>query len=256
MFVNSQPRILDLKRHELESLGFDVLVETQYKRALQHLNQSLSKGKPIAHVLTSVEPGNKSCMDFIEQLKSDTYRATFKLIAATRNQEIHLRSAGYSQERNFYFVDKPVGLFELEYTLYNVDEFSTEEPSAGHVIVFCREDRISASLNQAIKNSPANVKLGKPSDIESVLLMEANQVVIIDYDSLDDVDDLVLNIRNFETVQGRKFYMPIIGFSSYKSETDEKIYILGLDDFIDQAHNTKKSFEKTVAYWSSLYESP
>jgi len=67
LLVASNPAILDLKRQETEALGFNVLTELRFNKALGVLEQSIKSDTPIEHVLIYHEQTNQ-CDELLAKL--------------------------------------------------------------------------------------------------------------------------------------------------------------------------------------------
>ncbi len=259
LLVHNHPRIVDIKRQELDALGFNVFTETQYKRAVQTLQNSYKFQTPIESVIFYSEPDVDAVITFCQTLlDTDDLKYTKKIAAATRQQQNDLRHAGFDETHGFYFVDKPTGLFEIEslfYQLYKQDE-SAELAAAAeacNVILFSKEPEAVEKLGQKIENICGDITLlAKPSQLNDTLLSSGGMLVMIDCDTDDDVSDVVSAIRKQEQAKAAESYLPIIGFSRNRIAFEDYAYELGLDDYIDLTHNPKKTLKSTLAYWSTL----
>src|SRR5690606_4511371 len=127
LLVHHNPRIVDVKRRELESLGFNVTTETQFRRVVQVLLNSYRSEKPIESVLYSFEVGQEEPLEFHLQLKEHTeLRYVNQLIATSRFQQTQLEGLGFNISEWVYLVDKPTGLFELEFAFHEMYGIDTE----------------------------------------------------------------------------------------------------------------------------------
>ena len=258
LLVHSKPRIVDIKRQELDALGFNVFTETQFKRAYQTLLNSYKFQNPIQSVIYYVEPEAKGIKEFSEALKKDDkLKFTQKLVAATRDQQKNLRRNGFNEEEGFYFVDKPTGLFELESAfmdMYRERNPDDEKEDLGvRVILCCEEERLHKDLKVELDKLVCSIELVSEYDaLSATITLDNKEIILVDYDSQEDVSVIVDTVRDIECKNKTENYIPIIGISAFKSEMEEDIYELGLDDFVDLAHNSKKSLDATVKYWKSL----
>ena len=246
LFAHSKPRIVDIKRQELDALGFNVFTETQYKRAFQTLMNSYKFQKPIESILYYYEPDTEQVEEFSNLLRSEEkLKYTQKLVAATRDQQDVMRAAGYDESSGFFYVDKPMGLFELESTFTSifdrkqVDDYS---PHNRNVYLFCDKNNLDERLEKVLDDLGCTIKKVAPnSNLDELLLLDGNELLLLDYDSLENVGETVDWVREHEDKCGCANYLPLIGVSAFKSEMEEDIYELGLDDFVDLAHNAKKN---------------
>ena len=255
LLVHSKPRIVDIKRQELDALGFNVFTETQPKRAHQTLLNSYKFQNPIESLFFYIEPDVKGVTEFCELLKSDeNLKFTNKLLAATREQQIGIRSKGFSEECGFYFVDKPTGLFELESTFMEIYRDKNSEQSLDITIILsCEKAGIDKRLEQVLAQAQCEViSVTETDKLCQIIQFSGKEILLVDYDSQTDVGAIVDTVRNSECENHTENFIPVIGVSAYKSEMEEDIYELGFDDFVDLAHNAKKTLSATIRYWSSL----
>ncbi len=255
LLVHSKPRIVDLKRQELDALGFNVFTETQYKRALQTLLNSYKFQNPIESIFFYVEPDVKGVTEFCETLKiEENLKFTNKLVAASRDQQNDLRQKGFTESDGFFYVDKPTGLFELESTFMEIyKDQDTKSVLDIKLILCCQKDGIDKRLEKELKQTQCHFDTVTESDkLSKCIELSGKEILLVDYDTQPDVVSVVDTVRNIECENDILNFIPIIGVSAYKSEMEEDIYELGFDDFVDLAHNSKKTLEATLCYWKSL----
>lgn len=260
LLVHNHPRIVDIKRQELDALGFNVFTETQYKRAVQTLQNSYKFQSPIESVIFYSEPDVDAVITFCETLReTEELKYTKKIAAATRQQQSDLQRSGFDESHGFYFVDKPTGLFEIEslfHHLYKEDDAvdtATVTPNC-NVILFSKEAEAVTKLGEKIETICGDITvLESPAALSDTLKQaDAATLLMIDCDTDDDVSEVVHVIRAQEQAAAAESYMPIIGFSRSRVSFEDYAYELGLDDYIDLTHNPKKTLKSTLAYWSTL----
>lgn len=259
LLVHSHPRIVDIKRQELDALGFNVFTETQHKRSIQTMLNSHKFQNPIENLIFYSDPDSDSVSGFCELLKqTPELKYTKKIAAATRAQQTELRQQGYSEVDGFYFVDKPTGLFEVEslfHELYLFENFSSKKTESSYQLVLISEENtLESALYAQIKEiCPRIIVINHQGQIEEQLSEEAEyRITLIDCDANDDVAGLVHSIREFEKNSGVDSYMPILGLSRGREAFEDFAYELGLDDYVDLTHNPKKTLKSTLSYWSTL----
>ncbi len=258
LLVHSHPRIVDIKRQELDALGFNVFTETQYGRAIQTLENSYKFQTPIESLIFYSDADAEAVIDFCESLKQiQELRFTKKIAAATRTQQTLLREKGYDESYGFYFVDKPTGLFEIEslfHELYHLDEQESGVNETNKVLLFTGDSGESARMSAQFDDICRDFTFIDSNTPLKETFSEQNnyQIVLIDCDTNDDVADLVSNIRTYEAKLSKDVYMPILGLSRGKEAFEDFAYELGLDDYIDLTHNPKKTLKSTLSYWTTL----
>jgi len=280
LLVHNNPRIVDLKRQELDALGFDVFTETQYKRAVTTLVNSYKFQSPIESLLFYLEPDNQAVVTFCESLlEVPEIKYTRKIGAATRAQQDVMRKYGFDETKGFFYVDKPTGLFEVESMFYHLLKHRDAEQQGVPLIkdlvlitgVPDENSKLSNETKQLeqdfhtinakpLRTPVASSDSGQDSaglsyDIVGIIgelsKMECN-IVLIDCDCLQDLASVVEAIRTHETEVQVENYMPIIGVSSSQKELEDTAYEVGLDDYVDLTYNPKKTLSNTLQYWSTL----
>lgn len=261
LLVHNHPRIVDLKRQELDALGFNVYTETQYKRAYQTLVNSYKFQNPIESLLFYFEPDEKAVLQFCEMLvESPELKYTKKICASSRKQQELLMSSNFDEQLGFYYVDKPTGLFEVESICHQLF-MDTEEELASNIriksLLFCTiKESLSSEITKDIAKVINNAEFAEnEEEITKALGSLENKVnaVLIDCDKFENVTQVVKLIRDHEQQTRADAFLPIIGMSR-KASLEDSAYELGLDDFVDLTNNTKKRLSNTLSYWSTLLE--
>lgn len=266
LLVHHNPRIVDVKRRELESLGFNVTTETQFRRAVQVLLNSYRSEKPIESVLYSFEVGQEEPLEFHLQLKEHTeLRYVNQLIATSRFQQTQLEGLGFNISERVYLVDKPTGLFELEFAFHEMYGIDTEgdaqivgiEHGPGReldLIMFSQHDSTEGRIRQ--KLAELNFKMTGVSDKKQLLdaiAVGMPEVILLDCEGNDDLTDIMSLIRTFEIDQAVDDFVPILGFGSTSVLPDGvSVYEVGLDDYIETSSEQRK-LSSVVKYWATLH---
>jgi len=260
LLVHNNPRIVDIKRQELDALGFNVFTETQYKRATQTLQNSYKFQNPIGSLVFYLEPDNQSVIDFCEALlEYPELKYTHKIGAATRKQQDVMRKYGFGEDSGFYYIDKPSGLFELESVFHqiykldsNADDGKLPDDNVKVALLTHESDSDSQSKLQ-VGDVRHQVDFIEGTDrLLAALKTDAYQIVMLDCDCYQEIAEVVERVRGYEADSESEGYMPILGISRSKADIEDSAYELGLDDYIDLAHNPKKTLKSTIAYWSTL----
>ncbi len=263
LLVHNHPRIVDLKRQELDALGFNVFTETQYKRAITTLENSYKFQNPIGSLLFYIEPDNQAVINFCELLLDvSEFKYTNKIGAATRRQQRVLRDYGFDESRGFYYVDKPTGLFEIEsmfHRIYQQNDDGEEQDvtksknRCANIVFFTKEPQGGSKAGREASKVKTHAEfVDSKQALFDILKNKHFNIVLIDCDLQTEIATLVGEIRDFETKNGPEGYMPIIGYSSTGSEIESSAYELGLDDYIDLSNSTNKTLKSLVLYWSTL----
>lgn len=262
LLINSSPRILDLKRQELDALGFEVFTETKLKRALQTLQNSYKFQKPIKSLIYYIEPGKDAAQDFTRSLAElPEMKYTNKIVAATRKQQQYMRGEGFDESQSFFYVDKPLGLFEFESIFYAVfnktsDELTDREGESGSnlsIALYSQCEEHEAKVPSAIHR--VGFEFTSQTDADGLVAQlgrDKPEIILLDCDNADNIANVVRAVRDFEIANKVEAYTPIIGLSTCEEAIEHYAYELGLDDYVDLTHNAKKSLKATINYWSTL----
>lgn len=259
MLVHSSPAIVDIKRQELDALGFSVVTETQHKRAKQTLLQALKQGKVIENIIFYYEPYNAESVRFISEIhKADELKYINKIIASTPVQQSELIKQKIDNDHNFYFVNKPVGLFELESTFDAIfSENSSDEDESDFENVILYDDIERESIGRRLNLSSLTESSCKIVDsIDSLKeKLHTASVIVIPCDGGIDVSSVVNAVRHQEqkvSIDDDCEFIPIVGVSSGDKKEGLSAFETGVDDFIDLSSSATKTLDSSLNYWESL----
>lgn len=258
LLVHSNPSLVDIKRQELDALGFTVTTETQHKRAKSLMSQSIKQGNAIENIIFYHEDGNEYYDVFLEELVlADDLRYINKIIAATPGQQKQLIDMKIDDSRGFFFVAKPVGLFELESTfdfIFNREPVDTEVNNSNRssVLVFTANPISDVKISQEIESLAwPLITLSDINHIEKVLPDICAVIIPCNIDQ--DILSIITKIRDLEPSASVDYeYLPILGVGNGCNEAEICAFEVGLDDYINLASNTSKSLMLSLTYWYSL----
>ena len=255
LLMHTSPRVVDIKRQELDALGFNVFTETQFKRAIQTLLNSYKFQTPIESVLFYVEPGNDEYKAFSNTLvEQSELKFVHKLVSVTNQQQQLMRNLGFDESEGFHFVNKPTGLFELDIAFQSIFVDSSEEidKKACKIFVFTQSKQMLRALN----NLDYDIEfVDSISKLQDQLSFNYNEILLIEYTDQSGVSDIIDNVRQKELdLRGSEIdnFLPIIGISSDAASPSDCIYETGLDDFIYLKESNQNDIKKIINYWSTL----
>lgn len=262
LLMHNSPRIVDLKRQELDALGFNVFTETQFKRALQTLQNSYKYQNPIESLIFYLEPDNQSVISFCESIvEVNELKFTNKIMAATRKQQVVMRKNGFDESLGFYFVDKPTGLFELEsifHQIYKQRDEGAEVVLRPNVqecktVILAKPESDDVRLAQEAESLGIGVEIvDSMSALLGVIRDTQHTIVVIDCDAYDNIVEIVEQVRETERELARETLLPVIGLSVSEKSVESSAFESGIDDFVDVVHNPKKRLSHTISYWATL----
>lgn len=261
LLVNSNPAILDLKRVELDALGFTIGTETHFKRAIPLLLNQVKAGTAVENVLVYHEPNNEESNNFIELLRDkDELKGINKIIVSSPEGQKQLEAHSINSKHGFYFVAKPLGLFELESTFDYIysnkgDEQALSRCRKGTIILVVEEgDGASLELPNACAGLPDQTVVTTPrSGLEVALVKSLNAIVVVPCSIGADVGKILNIIRSYEAkLATQERFIPIIGVGKDCSESEIAAFETGFDDYLNQSSDSSKNLRSILRYWRSL----
>lgn len=257
LLIHSNPRIVDIKRRELESLGFIVTTETQYRRAEQILVNSYKTESAIESVLFYAD--DDEAMEFNHKLiDHDQLRHTHQLIVASPVRQTVLREEGYLINDHVHFVDRPAGLFELEasyHMVYGQEGVVSKADDALNIITYTNSHELSRALSPALEGFGSAVS---HIDSEQALLSTFKKrapdidLVLIDTKHVPNFIRVIDDIREHEAKNNYDVFVPIVGIAETSDDISASAYEQGIDDFV-VLKQTHKNVEQLVRYWAALH---
>ena len=259
LLVGSNPAIVDIKRQELEALGFATSVETAFKRVKSTLVRQLDSGTPIENMLIFHQPDDADCSSLLQSLReAEQLRFVNKVISVSANSQKDLMKEGYLADLGFYYVAKPTGLFELESTFEFIlsskgNDEALSKMRSGTIIVAGEADDIDGvalDCNRLVSQKVVSVSKDK---LLKALEEAFNPMVVVPCGKQERAAEIVKVIRQYEDTDNKSAsFIPIIGVGEGLSEREVAAFEIGLDDYIDLASQRSKTLTSMLRYWRSL----
>lgn len=272
MLVHKSIRVQDIKRRELNALGFTVVTEATYKKAQAQLAASYKEGKPIEAVLYFVEEGDTEARDFnVALVEHPELRYTHQLIAGSQRQQRLLENQGYTLNEFVHLVNKPVGLFELETAFQTVyadkdddndealpaetleDATPLAKTRVAEILLISGRSSIQEYFQQ-LSNDDSAFKLHlceELDNLESLIKKLPLNSIVIDSDEHSELVPIVDGIRVVEATTDSELYLPVIAISDAASDQRIDVYELGIDDFVVVADDDK-TLRRRLLHWANL----
>lgn len=257
LFIHSNARIVDIKRRELEALGFVVTTETQHRRAEQTLLNSYKTESAIESVLFYAD--DEEAMEFNHRLANhDQLRHTHQLIVSSPKRQTKLLEDGYIKNDHVHFVDRPAGLFELEcayHMVYGQESTINKPDTELSIISYTAKETPNEALNNAlVPFGEAVCVINSEQNLLSTFKKEAPNIdlVLIDTQQVPNYIRVIDEIREHEAKNNYEVFVPIVGIAQTESDVSSSAYEQGIDDFVvlDQKH---KNTEQLIRYWAALH---
>jgi len=262
LFATNSAQIASIKRDELDALGFTTHTETHFKKVAPVLTQQIRSGNAVENILIYHDAKDEHCVRLMEDLKeADELRGLNKIIASSEDVHVELIKAGYTEESNFFFVPKPLGLFELESTfdyMYGIkgDEDALRLCKKGTVIIVGNDDA-TKGVSLHCEDLP-NQKIIR-SDIQSLeknLAMAFNIMVVVPcFESEPPMAalDIIRQFEERERQSDNDTFVPVIGVGDRGcSCKDIAAFEIGFDDYIEMDSARSANITSTLRYWRSI----
>lgn len=260
LLVGSNPAIVDIKRQELDALGFSTSIETLYKRVKPALTNQLEAGTPIENVLVYHKSDSVGCNELLETLR-DNEKLKFinKIISVSAQAQEQLIQDGFNASNGFYFVAKPTGLFELESTfefiqLSKGNDQALSKMGKGTIIVVGEDaSDVEVIAKKCRRLEKQKIVQTSTEKLASVLSEAFNPMAIIPCSQSNNVAEIVRIIRQHESeALENNAFIPIIGVGDGIEEGDLAAFEIGLDDYINLSSQRSKTLASMLRYWRSL----
>lgn len=261
LLINSHAGLVDIKRQALEALGFTVVAETQYERAINILLSNAQLEKPIEAVVYYFEGEGEEALAFNNALQEHPELGFIKqIIAASSTQKVHLAKLFYKKTQPVFIVNKPMGLFELEsafhmaYAETNNKDFGiefTKHPDPCRLHIVSNSHKNVSSLSKVFKHY--QLKLVSFNNEKALLesLSERPDVILLDISDRKKARNLINEIRNLESDSGSETLVPLLGFTDEAQETCSA-YDIGIDDRVELG-DSPDELVSLLHYWGTLH---
>jgi len=263
LLVHGNAAIVDIKRQELEALGFTVITETQYKRAINVLLNNSRHQRPVEAVVYYFEGEGNEAFEFHEAIgKNAELRFVRQVVAASKAQKALFEKRRTQQLENIYTVAKPVGLFELESTFHlaygnfidtlseGAGSFQNKNKSRGVIHCFSESSATNKSVCEKLSLEHMQVRTFSNPDAMLESLGDSPDVVLLDLSKRAVIKNLVQSLREAEQKSTAEFYVPIIGLE-VKEDKNKKDFEPGVDDKVDLLSDDQEAIS-TIHYWTTL----
>ncbi len=261
LLVNANATLVDMKRQALEALGFALVTETQYERALTVLLDSAKRDKPIEAVVYYFEDEGKEALEFHKSISAHKELHFVKqIIAVSSLQKAKLARRFKSNVQPVFLLNKPMGLFELESTFHRVfadknDEDTSLEfnshPNKCKLYVTSDSEELLNTAVQTLKHKQLEIQVFK--DVEQLLkaLPENPDVILMDVADRKEARTAISKIRKVERENSIETLVPILGVTKESRETCTD-YDMGIDDKVE-LDDTPNEVISLLHYWGTLH---
>lgn len=250
LLIHSNPRWLDHKRAELDTMGFAVQTVSQYRKAMQVLADAVAEGKAIEWVVYNAASGDEQPVQFCNDLLSHAdLKYVHQFVICSDIGKKFFADRMMQPSPMVHFVAKPAGIFEFETAaraMLDSYDNDTEATNGG--------PRRIAWLGQGapIDNarlSSADLQINKIQDLRAIpkLLEEEDLQLVVVENNGDDAQSINA-IRKFEQKHQREKLVTILGVGPAKAEA--AMLESGVDHFID-VESLVTGDIRDLRYWSN-----
>lgn len=239
MLIHHNPRWLDHKRLELDTMGFEVETASNYKRGLQELSNAVTAGTPFDLVVYYAAPGNENSVQFCNELiSSNELRHLHQFVVCSAMGGKFFRERVVQMTPLIHFVQKPAGFFEFDLSFSGVFELQSAPLNES---LATNTDEHLKILWVALGKNFDNAKLydsgavdihrvGELKQVSKHLDQNIYDVAIVEYTGGDNLEGIGA-IRDFERSREAESLLPIIGVGPL--EIQQEMLACGADHVVD-----------------------
>ncbi|HEY6529194.1 MAG TPA: sensor histidine kinase [Cellvibrionaceae bacterium] len=253
LLLHPNPRLLDIKRHELDAMGFVVFTETQLKKAFNKIEEAVTQGQAFDAIVYYLEADDNETIEFAEAILARPDLRFIKqlaLISASSlasNSITSLRSAS-----NFHMIMRPAGVFELEIHLQPLISKITPGDVAfiSPQVLLYNPDKKQQSHKQWLTQFAVVTEVNTIESLFEYLQAHTVSIIACVIDVLGMSEHMLLQLRNFERERQQEFFTPVVGVGT--ADQAQNAYRIGVDHFLnrDDAGHTQAH---ELIYWRDVF---
>lgn len=251
LLIHSNPRWLDHKRADMDTMGFAVQTVSQYRKAMQVLVDAVAMGKAIEWVVYNAASGDNQPVQFCNDLLSHAdLKYVHQFVICSEIGKKFFADRMMQPSPLVHFVAKPAGIFEFETAATAMlDSYDNEaEPTVWgpRRVVWLGQ---GSAIDNARLGGSADLQIDKIQDLRTIpkLLEEEDLQLIVVENNSDDAESINA-IRTFERKHQREKLVTILGVGPAKAES--AMLEKGVDHFID-VESLITGDIRDLRYWSN-----
>ncbi|MEY4590271.1 MAG: hypothetical protein RL497_2347 [Pseudomonadota bacterium] len=253
LLTHPNPRLLDIKRHELDAMGFVVFTETQLKKAFTKIEHALNQGQAFDAIVYYLEAHDHETIEFADAILA---RADLKFI----KQLALISPASLSEEsikhlhntQNIHLIPRPAGIFELEINLQPLISKITQGDVAFITpeVLLYNPDKKQTAPKQWLNQFAIVTEINSEDVLFEHLQRHKVAVITCVIDPLGMSEQMLLQLRNFEQTRQQEFFIPVVGMGT--ADQAYKAYQIGVDHFLNTEQNSHTQVHELL-YWSEVF---
>lgn len=251
LLIHSNPRWLDHKRAELDTMGFAVQTVSQYRKAMQVLADAVAMGKAIEWVVYNAASGDDQPVQFCNDLLSHAdLKYVHQFVICSDIGKKFFVDRMMQPSPTVHFVAKPAGIFEFETAataMLDSYDNDTEATNGGpRRIAWLGQ---GSAIDNARLGASADLQINKIQDLRAIpKLLEDEDLQLIVVENNGDDAESINAIRKFEQKHQREKLVTILGVGPAKAEA--AMLESGVDHFID-VESLVTGDIRDLRYWSN-----
>lgn len=255
MLIHHNPRWLDHKRLELDTMGFDVQIATHYKKGLQELGRAVTAGSPFDLVVYYTTPGDESSVEFCNDvLSSQDLRQIQQFVVSSSMGKKFFQERILQLAPTIHSIEKPAGFFEFDLSFsavfeLQVPQFEESETAQRQESLKVIWVALGKDFNNATLYNDSSIDIhcvGELKQIDKYLAGNHYDLAIVEY-SVSEKYQAVAAVREFERSAGAESLVPILGVGPDEVQQDMLAY--GADHVVD-IDSLLAGDPRTLRYWA------
>lgn len=255
LLLHPNPRLLDIKRHELDAMGFVVFTETQLKKAFNRIEDAVKQGQAFDAIVYYLEADDSETIEFAEAIFVRPDLKFIKQLALISPSSLSNPSIMPLRENpNFHMITRPAGIFELEIHLQPLISKITQGDAAFTApdIVLFNPDKKHQASTVWLSEFAAIVEVNTVETLFSHLQHNHVTIIACVIDVLGLSEHMLLQLRTFERERQQEFFIPVVGIGT--ADQAYSAYQMGVDHFLDRGSNSHTKVHELI-YWQDVFSS-
>lgn len=244
LLIHTNSRWLNQKHLELSAMGFDVVLASDFKSALQILNDAVVSGKAIQSVVYCSQPKDDGSVQFCNDLlEHNDLKYTQQFVICTRSGQDFLSKRVILISPLIHYIKKPAGFFEFEISFSsvfeeaNVNYLNVSGEDQASPISKCQILWIALNKNfehaERYKTDSVDIqRVGDLKQLNKLLDTAKIQLIIVEYTGPES-ESCIQHIRTYETIHNRESLLPVISIGP--PEAERLMLEQGGDHHVDSA---------------------
>lgn len=254
LLIHHNPRWLDHKRLELDTMGFEVQTTSRYKRGLQELSNAVIAGTPFEVVVYYAAPGDDASVHFCNELiSSNELKRVHQFVVCSEMGRKFFSERVVQMTPMIHFVEKPAGFFEFDLSFSGV--FELQSVSLGDAAASAEKGLkiLWVALGKNFDNTKlydsGAIDIHRVGDVKQIakhLDHNTYDLAIVEYTGTEKPEGIGA-IREHERNHEAESLVPIIGVGA--PEVQREMLAWGADHVVD-IESLVGGDTRVLRYWA------